>query len=68
MVDHNQILMNREQDLTDVQLISNLFDYLGCLQNAFDNQIWKLRQLIRTVMLCLQIKQSTEKVSVIAVL
>jgi hypothetical protein len=56
MVDHDQILVDGQQDLPDIQLIRDLLNYLSGLQDAFNDQVGKLRQLILTVVQGLQVK------------
>ena len=68
MVDHDQVLVNGQQDLPDIQLIRDLLNYLSSLQDAFHDQIGKLGQLILTVVQGLQVKEGTYQVGVVAIL
>jgi hypothetical protein len=68
MVDHDQVLVDGQQDLPDIQLIRDLLNYLSGLQDAFNDQVWKLRQLILSVVQGLQVKEGTYQVGVVAIL
>jgi hypothetical protein len=68
MVDHDQILVNGQQDLPDIQLIRDLLNYLSGLQDAFNDQVGQLGQLILSVVQGLQVKEGTYQVGVVAVL
>ena len=68
MVDHDQVLVNGQQDLPDIQLIRDLLNYLSGLQDAFNDQVGKLGQLILTVVQGLQVKEGTYQVGVVAIL
>ena len=68
MVHHDQILVNGQQDLPDIQLIRDLLNYLSGLQDAFNDQVGQLRQLILSVVQGLQVKEGTYQVGVVAIL